>query len=149
MRITRAILFLVMTGISFASSAKTVILDCAWSGTPIEQYDRATSIVVATVLSVSIKDTGQQLPRRTILWDVKQSWKGPHYKGAKFTTREQTYAAASSWSLTPGRSMLLYLDGREPYKLYGPWCGSSGYLEDSIPQLEDLFKFRKDWGNDA
>lgn len=146
MKKVQAFLLLILLNlIAYESTARTVILDCVWGHTPIEQYEQASTIVVATVASVSVKDVGEQFPRRTILWNVKESWKGPHYKGSQFTTRENFYIPANDWALSPGRSMLLYLRDREPYEIESPMCGSSGYLEDSIPKLEELFKLRADW----
>lgn len=139
------LLLTLLSLVAYESTARTVILDCVWGDTPIEQYEQATAIVVATVASVSIKDVGKQFPRRTILWNVKESWKGPHYKGSQFTTQENFYIPTNDWSLTPGKAMLLYLGGREPYEIESPMCGSSGYLEDSILELEELFKLRDEW----
>jgi hypothetical protein len=149
MRIFHAALVLVLCLFASQSQARTVIINCVSGDTPAKRYEESAAIVVATVLSISVKDVGKQFQRRTILWHVNESWTGPHYKGSRFTTREHFYTTTSSWSLQPGRSMLLYLRGHEPYELESPGCGTSGYLEDSIPRLNELFQLRRDWDDEA
>lgn len=49
------------------------------------------------------------------------------------------------WAITKGRPMLLFLAGKEPYKLGSRGCTPTDFLEDSIFTLEKLFKLRLSW----
>ena len=78
--------------------------------------------------------------RQTILWQVHVSWKGPYKPGDTFTTRTR-FADGEGCSSPIYRqgSLLLYLGGREPYRL-----GRAYYPENSIEQFKYLEGLRRE-----
>ena len=148
-----AVILIFVTHISVAS-ATSIVIDCPiFGGNVSEHYKNASAIVVATAIAVSNKRVpGHRMMRRTIMWRVNESWKGP-YKGSTFTTRDMLSCNLDrwecrkhdEWQITQGKSMLLFLSGKEPYEVGSKGCPASGYLEESIPQLEKLFELRRSW----
>lgn len=111
----------------------------------VKHFDMASVVVVATVEKVAIKGESKDPPVRTVRWKVNESWKGRHYKGAEFSTVDEYFGPRYNWDLREGRAMLLYLRGKEPYTLPEQRCGRTGYLEESIDALNDLFRLKQKW----
>ena len=109
---------------------------------PTARQDFATSHVVVAAEARQISVT--QVPnvpgeyRQTILWRVHESWKGPLY-GRDFTTRNRVDCPTCSLDkLKPGKLMILYLKGQEPYEL--SWCSHSNFLEYSLKDIPLLYE---------
>ena len=150
--------WIIVVGLVLASAfpqraiATSIWYNCPWGDKDqITHFDAATVVVVATVKKLTVTNNPKNAPTRTVVWTVHEAWKGRHYKGAEFTTNEEYLGPEYSWELRQGRAMLLYLRGKEPYELHARRCGRSGYLEDSIEALNDLFRLRQKWeqGPDA
>ena len=133
------------------AAATSVWYDCWGNKDQIKHFDMASVVVVATVKTVAVRGEPKDPPVRTVRWKVHESWKGRHYKGAEFSTVDYYFGPEHSWDLREGRAMLLYLRGKDPYTLPAQQCGRTGYLEESIDALEDLFRLRQKWeqGPDA
>lgn len=141
-----------------ALATTAIIAPCPIGGETIEeQWKEASAIVVATAESVSIRPLSSGVVRRrTVLWRTNESWKGP-YKGSTFTTRDVLTCRLEDrectehweWDITSGRSMLLFLSGHEPYSIGAKGCPGTGYLEESILQLEKLIRLRMSWRSGA
>jgi hypothetical protein len=94
-----------------------------WIPPPEQEFEEASVVVMAFPTAVSdrkdIADSSKH--RQTILWTVHATWKGTYKPGDTFTTR-------MNFGLDPSCSMpiyskelhLLYLHGREPYRLFWP-----------------------------
>lgn len=148
--------FLVALALTFLfpqqAAATSIWYNCPWGDKDqIAHFGMASVVVVATVEKVVVKGAPKDPPVRTVRWKVHESWKGPHYRGADFSTVEEYFGPEYSWDLSEGRAMLLYLKGNAPYELHAQRCGRSGYLEESIEALNDLFRLRQKWeqGPDA
>ena len=101
-------------------------------------FETSTSVVAASVETVSLRRSGaNNKVRQTILWRVHENWKGPHYKGSTFTTRNPLQTP-----LSKGQAMLLYLSGAEPYFLPSE-CWRSGRLEDSLLDIPKLYELQQ------
>ena len=107
-------------------------------------YAEASTVVAAEAVAVSdrtVKDeNGHDLARQAVLWQVHESWKGPHKLGSKFTTRTLVDCCICGRAVTKSDLMILYLQGKEPYKL--SICGRSDMLKLSLQDVPLLYEFR-------
>lgn len=112
--------------------------------TVMAAYTEAPTVVAAEAEAVSdrtVKDErGHDLARQTVLWRVHESWKGPHKRGSQFTTRTLVDCCICGRAVTKGDLMVLYLHGKEPYKL--SICGRSDMLKLSLQDVPLLYQFR-------
>ena len=94
---------------------------------------RADVVVAATAKATSIRKVGGY-SRQTIIWQVNENWKGPHFKGSAFTTRTNIVEPIKS-----GQAYLLYLDGKEPYQV-NTCADRSAPLQDALLDVRELYK---------
>ena len=142
-----SVFVILMLGCLFSrqAAATSVWYDCWGDKDQVKHFDSASVVVVATVEKVAIKGEPKDPPVRTVRWKVHESWKGQHYKGSDFSTADNYFGPKHGWDLREGRAMLLYLRGKEPYTLPVQQCGRTGYLEESIDALNELFRLRQKW----
>jgi hypothetical protein len=131
--------FALLLGLLMVSPA-TATKRCAL---PTVRQDFAASNVVvaaeARQISVAPAPDASGQYRQTILWRVRESWKGPLY-GRDFTTRSTVDCPTCSLDkLKPGKLMILYLKGQEPYELSW-WCSHSNFLEYSLKDVPLLYE---------
>jgi hypothetical protein len=112
---------------------------------PTARQDFAWSkvVVAAEVRTISVAPDPRDSTkfRQTVLWRVHESWKGPHPYGRDFTTRTtMKCSTCRPYKLKPGRLMVLYLSGTEPYAL--PWCSHTNFLEYSLKDIPLLYKLK-------
>ena len=101
-----------------------------------ENFARSDIVVAATVEGISLKKKDSGSWRQTILWRVDESWKGPRYKGSRFTTRT---GLADPETVKRGESFLLFLSGTEPYE----WstCKPNRHrLQESLHDVHKLYQ---------
>jgi hypothetical protein len=116
-----------------APSAACATVSCP--DPPVDEAFRTSKVVVAaTATAVSLREMENGDTRQTVLWTAHETWQGPHYKGSTFTTRGPLL-----FPLRSGDSMLLYLNGSEPYEI-DTWCNRSKRLDEALPEVHKLYE---------
>lgn len=127
----------------FSGSPVALACSCVPPATVTVTYTEASVVVAAEAEAISdrtVKDERGDLARQTVLWRVHENWKGKHKVGSTFTTRTFVDCCICGRSVAKGDVMLLYLYGKEPYKL--SICGRSKLLKLSLKDVPLLYEFR-------
>ncbi|MDL1870122.1 hypothetical protein FBQ98_11930 [Gammaproteobacteria bacterium PRO6] len=109
----------------------------------------STVVVIAKVISVSAppgerkagSEPGDEygIEKQTVVWEVQESFKGPHKQQSRFTTSTLVACCMCGIFVSQGETYVLYLNGKEPYTFQE--CSRSALLQnslDSIPTLRRL-----------
>lgn len=108
-------------------------------------FRESTVVVTAKAVSASTTiekvatsspDEDYEAEVQTVVWEVQESFKGPHKSRGTFTTTTEVTCCMCGMSAVLGETYILYMYGKEPYGLSD--CSGSSLLQNSLKDIATL-----------